>query len=172
MIMATTSDLQLREMHKVPLFYLPSSAGGQSGPAATRSRYNLVLLFLDDSPQTEPYLQSLSAVHPSILSNDARVLAVLPVPLHEAQRLASALAVPFPILSDDAGQTTQRIVGPGNHAALCVADRYGIIYVIDAAPDTASLPPASTVVEWLEYVEIQCPECTDGSDPIWRTSAP
>ena len=56
---------------------------------------------------------------------------------------------------------------PGNRAGLCVADRYGIIYFVEAASDVSALPPASTVVEWLEYIEIQCPECTDGSDPIW-----
>ena len=75
-----------------------------------------------------------------------------------------ASALPFTLLADDAGATTERILGRGNHAGLCVADRYGIIYFVEAASDVSTLPPASTVVEWLEYIEIQCPECTDGSD--------
>lgn len=165
--MAMTHELQLRVMHKVPLFYLPSAAGGQSGPAATRSRYNLVLVFLDNSPQTGPYLQSLAAIYPAILRDDARAIAVLHASQEETQRLAASLSLPFTLLADDAGATTERILGPGNHAGLCVADRYGIIYLVEVASDLSALPPASTVVEWLEYIEIQCPECTDGSDPIW-----
>jgi peroxiredoxin len=165
--MAMTHELQLRVMHKVPLFYLPSAAGGQSGPAATRSRYNLVLVFLDNSPQTESYLQSLAAIYPDILKDDAHAIAVTNASQQETQRLATTLALPFTLLADDAGATTERILGPGNHAGLCVADRYGIIYFVEAASDVSALPPASTVVEWLEYIEIQCPECTDGSDSIW-----
>ena len=164
--MAMTPELQLRVMHKVPLFYLPSAAGGKSGPASTRSRYNLVLVFLNNSPQTEPYLQALAAIyrHPQRRRPRYRRHPRLS---EETQRLAASLGLPFTLLADDAGATTERILGPGNHAGLCVADRYGIIYFVEAASDVSALPPASTVVEWLEYIEIQCPECTDGSDPIW-----
>jgi peroxiredoxin len=165
--MAMTPELQLHLMHKVPLFYLPSAAGGQSGPAATRSRYNLVLVFLDDSPQSEPYLQSLASIYPAILKDDARVIAVVHAALRETQRLAASLALPFTLLADEAGATTERILGPGNRAGLCVADRYGIIYFVQAASDASALPPASVIPEWLQYVEIQCPECTDASDKIW-----
>jgi len=165
--MAMTPELQLRVMHKVPLFYLPSAAGGQSGPAAMRSRYNLVLVFLNDSPQTEPYLQSLAAIYPAILKDDARVIAVVHAALQETERLAASLSLPFTLLADDAGATTERILGAGNHAGLCVADRYGIIYFVEAASDTSALPPASVILEWLKYIEIQCPECTDASDKIW-----
>ena len=165
--MAMTPELQLRAMHKVPLFYLPSASGGQSGPASTRSRYNLVLVFLNSSPQTESYLRDLSAIYPEVLKDDARAIAVIDASQQETQRLAASLALPFTLLADHAGATTERILGAGNHAGLCVADRYGVIYFVEAASDVAALPPASTVVEWLEYIEIQCPECTDGSDSIW-----
>lgn len=165
--MAMAQELQLRLMHKVPLFYLPSSAAGQSGPAATRSRYNLVLVFLDNTPEAESYLQSLSSIYPAILKDDARAIAVVHASQEETQRLAATLSLPFTLLADDAGATTERILGAGNHAGLCVADRYGIIYFVEAASNTSALPPASIIPEWLEYIEIQCPECTDGSDPIW-----
>ena len=158
---------ELRAQHKVPLFYLPSAAGGQSGPAATRSKYNLVLVFLESGAQTEAYLQALAAIYPSVLKDDARAIAVVQAPLEETQRIATSLDLPFTMLSDETGATTRRVLGEGNHAGLCIADRYGIIYFAEAAPTTASLPPPSVVPEWLQYIEIQCPECTDGSDPIW-----
>jgi peroxiredoxin len=165
MIMTTTQELQLRVTHKVPLFYLPSSAGGQSGPASTRSRYNLVLVFLDNSPHTEAYLRSLSDIYPAILKDDARAIAVVQASPEETQRMASGL--PFPLLSDQEGAITHRMLGDDNDAGLCVADRYGIIYFVQAVANICTLPPAPTIIEWLEYIEIQCPECTDGSDPIW-----
>ena len=93
--MAMTHELQLRVMHKVPLFYLPAAAGGQSGPASTRSRYNLVLVFLDNSPQTEAYLQALAAIYPAILKDDARAIAVIHASQEETQRLAASLSSPL-----------------------------------------------------------------------------
>ncbi|MEP6774141.1 MAG: redoxin domain-containing protein, partial [Chloroflexota bacterium] len=109
--MAMTSELQLHVMHKVPLFYLPAAAGGESGPAAMRSRHNLVLVFLDNSPQTGPYLQALSDIYPAILKDDARAIAVVHTSLQEAQRLAASFSLPFTLLADDAGATTERILG-------------------------------------------------------------
>jgi peroxiredoxin len=166
----TTRTTALHVYHKVPLFYLPAAKGGQSGPAATRSKYNLVLVFLESGPEGEAYLQALTDIYPAILKDDARAIVVMQATLEETQRIASKLDLPFALLADDGGATTQRMLDEGNHAGLCIADRYGIIYYSEAVAKTASLPPASVIPEWLQYIEIQCPECTDGSDQIWLTA--
>jgi hypothetical protein len=44
-------------------------------------------------------------------------------------------------------------------AGVVVADRYGEIFHVEQARDIASLPPADALVEWVEFVQRQCPEC-------------
>ena len=101
----------LKQGGKVPLFYLPSTGGGQSGPAATRSKYNLVLAFLESGPEAETYLQSLAAINPEVLSNDARLIAVVAGPISIAEETARRLKPPFTLLADEAGATTTRMLG-------------------------------------------------------------
>jgi hypothetical protein len=40
-----------------------------------------------------------------------------------------------------------------------IADRWGEIYFVAEAETIAALPPAADLVEWLDYVQVQCPEC-------------
>ena len=152
------SAAALKDGGKVPLFYLPSAGGGQSGPATTRSKYNLVLVFLEGGTEGETYLRSLAAIHPEILACDARLLAVVAAPLPALEEMACRLALPFTLLADDSAAKTSRMLGGEYRAGLCVADRYGIIYYLEKTPSTAGLPPATTALEWLEFVQIQCPE--------------
>jgi len=154
---------------RVPVFYLPSASsdGGEAGPAATRSKYNLVLAFVEGTPEGEEYLQALAAIHRDILSRAARLIAVTSLPLNEARALAQGVNLPFMLLADDGANTTHRLLGEGVNAALCVADRYGIVYYLQTAPATSALPPAQVALDWFDYVQIQCPECTDGSDSRW-----
>jgi hypothetical protein len=40
-----------------------------------------------------------------------------------------------------------------------IADRWGEIWHVQPAGSNAELPRADALVEWLRYVQIQCPEC-------------
>jgi hypothetical protein len=49
---------------------------------------------------------------------------------------------------------------PGVSApAIVVADRWGEIVFAVEKPDVADLPPPQELMEWLNYVRNQCPEC-------------
>jgi len=148
----------LRPGGRTPLFYLPQTSGGRAGPAATRSKYNLVLAFVGTNRAAEAYLRDLAAIHQEILERDARLMVVVPLSLVDSQALAARLALPYALLADEDGATTARLLGAGNSAALCVADRYGSICSLDLAPDASALPPVRTALEWLDFVQIQCPE--------------
>jgi hypothetical protein len=54
--------------------------------------------------------------------------------------------------------TRDRVAGVPVAAAL-VADRWGEVVYISAAPHVGSLPTPSELFEWLDCVERQCPEC-------------
>ena len=141
----------------MPLFYLPSASGGESGPASLRSKYNMVLLFLEGGPASEAYLQEVAARYRDIEAEQARVIAVVAQPIEEARALTSRLKAPFTLLADDGGAATARMLG-GAGAALCVADRYGSVVYVEIQERTDQLSPAQAALDWLDFVQIQCPE--------------
>jgi peroxiredoxin len=149
---------KLREGGSVPLFYLPAVGGGQSGPAALRSKYNMVLAFVEGSAEGESYLESLAAAYRDIQDDQAKVIAVISLPLDDAAKLAERLKLPYPLLADEGGATTRRMLGEANRAALCVADRYGQTFYVEYAPTSASLPSIQAALSWLDFIQIQCPE--------------
>ena len=42
---------------------------------------------------------------------------------------------------------------------ILVADRWGEIVLVASGAQSAGLPSADALVDWLEYVQRQCPEC-------------
>jgi hypothetical protein len=54
--------------------------------------------------------------------------------------------------------TRDRVPGVPTPGAV-VADRWGEIVQVFAATHAGDLPPASELLDWLEYVEQRCPEC-------------
>jgi peroxiredoxin len=153
----TASEPKLRAGKMVPLFVLPSTGGGSTGPGAYRSKYNLVLAFAGNDKGTESYLQELSGLNTEIQAEHARVLVVVNMPLLGAEQLHSDLKLPFPLLADEDGQVTTRMLG-GPLCGLCVADRYGEVISLDVAPLTEQLPPLSNALDWLLFIQAQCPE--------------
>ena len=149
---------QLKSKGRTPLFVLPSTAGGTSGPGALRSKYNAVLLFLDDGPAAEEYLRDLASIYAEILASQARLLVVMPLSPEDAGALARKLALPFPLLADEGGSTTRRMLGESHHVALCVTDRYGQVFSLDVGMLPSELPPPQSALDWLEFILIQCPE--------------
>ena len=139
----------------VPVFTLPSVAGGVSGPGTLRSKYNMVLVFVGMGSDAWEYLRSVVRVYPDISSEQARVIAVAVGDRQGVQQLATELALPFAVLADSDGKLTRRLLGGEGGAALCVADRYGEVYFLQIAPDAPSLPDPQTAVDWLEFIGIQ-----------------
>ena len=142
----------------VPLFYLPAAGGGQSGPAALRSKYNMALAFVEGGPEGEAYLMALAGAYREIQDRQAKVLAVIALPLASVEEMAARLKLPYTLLADKGGATTRRMLGEGKCAALCVADRFGQVFYVATAPSAAALPPVQATLDWLDYIELQCPE--------------
>ena len=89
----------------------------------------LVCLSDDDSPAAQSYIQQLRDALKALAAHDAVVVV-----------------------------TTTRIEGmplPG----CAVADRWGEMQWIASADRVADLPSAREIAAWLQFVEIQCPEC-------------
>ena len=145
---------------RVPVFVLPSGAGGQTGPGAVRSKYNLVLVFLGSGrvSEAEQYLLDLAAVNPGILAEQGRVMAVVGLDIEAARETASRLVLPYPLLADEDASVAARMLGEPGACALCVADRYGEVYCMETALTPSDLPSTRSALEWLQYIQSECPE--------------
>lgn len=152
-----TVDAKLKSGKMAPLFVLPSTAGDTSGPGAYRSRYNLVLAFLNNSEQACAFLGELAELNSEITLQDGRVLVVIIGTFDEVRTLKAKLALPFPLLTDEGGNVTSRMLG-GVISALCVADRYGEVISVEVAPSPGELPSPSTALDWLIFIQSLCPE--------------
>ena len=55
---------------------------------------------------------------------------------------------------------------------LVVVDRYGQVYAIHDARDTADLPDADALEEWFRFLATVCPECGVIDDPVLSGPTP
>jgi peroxiredoxin len=143
---------------QVPLFVLPAAGDGKTGPGAVKSKYNLVLLFIDDLDLGGDYLQALEKIYPRILAEHARAMVVISSPLEGIETFAGQRQLPFPLLADEGSQTTRRMLGEDGSNTLCVADRYGQVYFLESSHRVENLPGVEAALDWLEFIQIQCPE--------------
>jgi hypothetical protein len=90
------------------------------------------------------------------------VLVTVPASEPEASRhYMSRLTAQMPDFDEHATAcviTRDRVPGiPGS--GVLVADRWGEIIHLAAVSDVADLPAPQELLEWIEYVQSQCPEC-------------
>ena len=148
--------------HIAPGFSLPSSRGHPVSLTDYRGRSNLVLLFAHgaDCPACWQAVESFATHRDAYRAQGTEVLVVCPASAEEA-------SLPSPdglqVLRDPEGTVRRAYAAllPGaspEDALLFVLDRYGAPYAAVACPepDEASLRPE--VLEWLAFIEVQCPE--------------
>lgn len=115
----------------MPMFTATSRADGT--PVDYRDvwqRKNLVLVTLpDDDPTANSYAMSLSTRQPELASGDTRLIVT-------ASRIEG---IPAP--------------------AVVIADRWGEVYYVKSANSAAELPGPNELMEWVQYVRNECPEC-------------
>ena len=144
---------------------LPTLDGERLPLDRYRGRAPLVLLMLGDGDITEPgpgtaLLEMLTQTRREIAADGGALLAITASDLETAE---GAWRWPFPLLLDHEGALHRR-VGAVDDAGrptltLFITDRFREIYA-NLRPEQAGWPASgSDVVEWLTFVEIQCPEC-------------
>ena len=79
----------------------------------------------------------------------------------DAERYVNQLQASMPELTahDTACVLTYEPVPGAPRRGVVVADRWGEIYLVARAGSVAELPPVAELLEWLRYVQMQCPEC-------------
>lgn len=121
----------VRARDLMPFFSVSGTADGH--PVDYRTiwqRKNLVLASVPrDDPARDAYVASLTS-----RAADLRA--------HDTALVITADAVPG-------------VPSPG----VVIADRWGEIYYVTGEPSARSLPGPDDLVEWLRFIQVQCPEC-------------
>ena len=146
-------------------FALLSSAGKQVQLADYRGRANLVLVFAG-AQQDEAGLALLSQLarqDAEILEQEAQVIAVLFCDRERAEIIRSRRQWPFVTLADSEG-TVHRTFGAldsqgAARLGVYVTDRYAEVFAAYRTAHGDPAPSSKDIVEWLEFVNKQCPEC-------------
>jgi peroxiredoxin len=127
-----------------------------------RGRKNLVLVFAGDAPAHGPVAQlveSLDARKDELVSEAAQVLVIIASrPGVSPERGPRA----FPTLLDHRARIHGSVGAMANGApapAVFVTDRFREIYTAYGSSHGSALPDAKDIMDWLMFINIQCPEC-------------
>ncbi len=148
----------------LPLFDLPEADGGRVESWHYHGRRNLVLFLFNraDCLNCRTLLGLLSAEYENILVEEAELIVVLPGTPEEARALKHDFRLRCPVLYDKDQDIYRRLdaLGAGGQprAAILITDRYGEIYKAVVTEDERELPNITEILNWLNFVEIQCPE--------------
>lgn len=153
-----------------PDFELMSSSEHPLRLSDYRGRSSLLLIFTDDQAATAELLSAVAHSYDDFKHEEAEVIAVAKSSPEECGRIKERLKLPFLILSDGNGRIHREVGASdeqGNAAAAAyVTDRYGEIFAIYRTRDGQALPTAAEILNWLEFVNNQCPECEPPEWPV------
>jgi peroxiredoxin len=157
--------------HVMRDFTLPSTDGRRIGLYDYRGHANLVLIFAGDIGQTteKEFLSGLAQRYAEIREQDTEVLLIVAGSRDRAERTKHQAKLPFLVLVDEDAQIHKSVGALGAQAlpaaALYVTDRFLEVFASWRTVEGNTLPNASEVFSWIDYINSQCPECTQAEWP-------
>jgi peroxiredoxin len=140
----------------LPDFSLMSTDGERAQLSDFRNRRNIVLILAGASG--DELLDAIGRDHRKFLQEETEVIAVLRPNRGEAQALKQRKGWEFLVLVDPDGTVHCRLGGERS-LAVYVADRFGEIFWACRTVEGHTRPTAKEILEWLQFINIQCPEC-------------
>jgi len=149
----------------LPGIALPSAEGRQVRLSDYRGRSNLVVILAGgmDDENLLRLLREAARKHSDIAAEEAEVIVILAK--DRAGRTPSVVKVdwPFVVLIDGNGHAHRlfNALDAGGTAvpAILIADRFGEIYAEFSSKERQGLPGIDEVLQWLFFINSQCPEC-------------
>jgi peroxiredoxin len=136
-----------------------------------RGRFNLVLLFLGAATDnTLAFARELEARAEQFEQRDCKVLVSF---MATSKHLTSVRSVgPIIVLTDNDANAHQQFGATDNFGhpeqACYITDRFGEVYAASRTIDGNIIPTIEGMLEWLDFIEAQCPEC---DAPEWPADA-
>ena len=157
--------LELQEV--VPYLNLPSNKGANVNLWDFKQRKNLVLIFHHGRTcsNCRKKLKELAEAYKEIQALEAEILAVSFDNLEDAKVQGDEDKLPFPLLSDQSGATTERFTYIDKSKsmpfpAIFITDRFGALRHQKIAEEATDLPSAVEILSGLLLIQIECPECS------------
>lgn len=147
----------------LPDFHLPTVDGRRIRLSDYRNRRNIFLIVLQGlSAGTDRLLSEVAQAAEELADDNAQALVVVEGPLQAAQSLQQMYRLPFPVLADETGAVAGLLgpeVGSGPRLAVHIASRSSRVYWSAWLGPDDRPPTVKDIRGWLEFIEIQCPEC-------------
>lgn len=151
-------------------FELTSALGRTTHLSDCRGRTNLVLILSDEQPETAKLISDAADQYAEIKDQEAEVLAIMRMSREQAAETKQRLNLPYPMLADENGHIHRELgaVDSQGHecAAVYVTDRFGEVFGAYRTAGGDALPGVVDILNWLEFVNAQCPECEPPEWPI------
>lgn len=149
-------------------FQLTSTDGRKVSLSDYRGRLSLLLVFADGRPRSLEFLTGVTKAYSEIRDEQAEVLAVLQGTVGKAARVKDKAKATFPVLIDKDGRI-HRLMGAQDRRgqpamAVYITDRFGEVFATFHEAKKQAMPTVPEILGWLDFVNIQCPEC---SPPEW-----
>lgn len=148
-----------------PDFKLPSADGFDLSLSSFWYRSNMVLLFCPPraAPKLIAYREQLVRLNDAIRLEAGKLVLLVDNGQHNGRPESLPRKFPFPVLYDHQGTVRglYRATLPGevdDGLLLFVLDRYGAIFAAYREPRLADPLPGKEILEWLRYIDLQCPE--------------
>lgn len=154
----------LRQGQLIPNWQFTSTDGAPVSMVEYRQKKNVVLAFAGDKDcdHCRVLLRSLAAGHREIRAQDAEVLAVIAGSLDDARQVKARDRLPYTVVADEGGRVHREVgaLGEGETpvVTVLVADRFGEVYSTYRESKHQALPTVGEIVDWLQFIELQCPE--------------
>ncbi len=135
-----------------------------------RGRANLVVIATDERPETAKLLSDAAGRYREIKNEEAEVLVLLHLTSDKAAAFKQTLNLPYPVLADPDGCLHRDLGATDSQghdsAAVYVTDRFGEVFGVYRTAGGQRLPGIADVLDWLDFVNAQCPECESPEWPV------
>lgn len=151
-------------------FELMDAHGGFIHLSDFRGRANLIIIVSDDRPETSKLMEDIAVRYSEIKSSEAEVLAIVHTSLKSAGEIKRKGNLPYLVLNDDEGCVHRKfgaVDSKGRDSgAVYITDRFGEVYGAYRTAGGEALPSFIDILNWLEFVNAQCPECEAPEWPV------
>jgi peroxiredoxin len=154
--------------HLLRDFTLATSDGRPISVSDYRGRLNLVLIFTDAGNESSSLLTDLTKQYPEVKEQEAEVLAIVQPTGKRGSTIEQHARLPFPVRVDHDNRLHNAFGATDAQGQACAAayitDRFAEVFAVYRRRDTQNLPKTKEILDWLEFINIQCPEC---EPPEW-----
>lgn len=149
-------------------FHLKTASGQEVRLSDYRGRSNLVVFAAGNDSATMALMAALTQQYSRLEALQATVLLIVQRPREAAAWKARTMSRPYPTLIDGDGHVHRELGAVTAHGkpqtAIYITDRFAEVFGVYRLAGGGRLPGVNDILDWLEFIESQCPEC---ASPEW-----